>query len=728
MARAAPLVNLFNGGELSRLLAARSDVARFAGGCYRLENFVGVVEGPAVRRPGFRDVAAAKSDTARSWISPMVFNATDAYALEWGDGTLRFFANDGQIVSHGAPYEIGTPYRSADLVTPEGTFGLSWHGEGDVLYLAQRDGGSQPYTLNRGGALNWFLDPYEAVGGPWRDFDLTDAAITPGGTSGTITLNADRDTFEDGHVDVMIRLWLGPLTSVKAWEPGKAVVAGDRRYADGKYYEAQFDGTTGTLTPTHDEGVRSDGGVAWLYLHSGYGWAQVSAVVNPRRATVFVLSALPQEVVDNGTRKWQWGSWGGMFGYPNAVDAAYGRLVWAQGRVLQFSAPDDFDNHEDHKSGRILPDDGFTLAIRAAVQIRWLSRVNEQLVVGTDRGEWLVRKMTDTEPFGPANCDATPLTEFGCRALDPVQAWGRNLFVDRGGRRLYEQSGQIRPDGVAGVQALERSKMAREVLSPGIVAMAWQQRPFSVLWLALADGTLRGFTYDPDDECFAFHRHPLGAGALVESVAVIPRLDGDQLWAVLTLGGLRRVARLGAFWSYGGDPGDAFFTDLGVDYAGPPIAGLAGLGHLEGRGVALLLDGAVQPHQVVTGGVVTFLRPAAKASVGLPFTSLVEKRNLEAGAAGGTAQTRVKRFGKVAVRLLESGNVELGPDEARLVLLDRRPDSVPFGAPWPLITDDVVLQPWPGGYSRPNAAVVRCQEARPCTVLALVPDVEVAEG
>ncbi|UQO04929.1 hypothetical protein L0Z13_11265 [Burkholderia multivorans] len=57
MPKAAAQQVSFDAGELSPLLGARVDIAKYPNGCKVMENFIATVQGPAVRRGGKRYVA-----------------------------------------------------------------------------------------------------------------------------------------------------------------------------------------------------------------------------------------------------------------------------------------------------------------------------------------------------------------------------------------------------------------------------------------------------------------------------------------------------------------------------------------------------------------------------------------------------------------------------------------------------------------------------------------------
>ena len=49
MGFAAPAMTNFNGGELSPTIEGRIDINKYTNGCYRMEGFIPLVQGPARR-------------------------------------------------------------------------------------------------------------------------------------------------------------------------------------------------------------------------------------------------------------------------------------------------------------------------------------------------------------------------------------------------------------------------------------------------------------------------------------------------------------------------------------------------------------------------------------------------------------------------------------------------------------------------------------------------------
>lgn len=98
MPRVHDLQASFNAGELSPRLAARLDFAKYTAGLEICENLIPLSEGGVTRRPGTRYVAPLKSSSVKGRLKRFLFSTTQAYILEMGDYSMRFFKDQGQIV------------------------------------------------------------------------------------------------------------------------------------------------------------------------------------------------------------------------------------------------------------------------------------------------------------------------------------------------------------------------------------------------------------------------------------------------------------------------------------------------------------------------------------------------------------------------------------------------------------------------------------------------------
>lgn len=324
MPRASPMLSAFNAGELSPNIEGRVDVAKYANGCKRLENFYPLVQGPAKRRGGTRFVAEVKDSSKRAWLVKFQFNTQQSYQLEFGDSYIRFFTNHGQLLVSGvaayngaaayavgdlvlsgginyyciaattgnAPpnatywyaltgsiYEIPAPYSASDLTATDGTLNLRFVESNDVLYITH--GSYAPRKLNRFSATKWTLTTLTPSGGPFKDVSSTNTTtVFATARTGTVTLVASSAILQAGHVNSLFYLEQKSVIDVKQWEAGKSITAGDLRRSDGKNYKALNTATSGGNKPIHTVGSVYDGdaGVQWEFQDPGYGNATITAV------------------------------------------------------------------------------------------------------------------------------------------------------------------------------------------------------------------------------------------------------------------------------------------------------------------------------------------------------------------------------------------------------------------------------------------------------------------
>ena len=260
------------------------------------------------------------------------------------------------------------------------------------------------------------------------------------------------------------------------------------------------------------------------------------------------------------TTFWQLGKWYGPDGvstsnWPQIPLFYQGRLMSmstnAQPGAVEGSYSNDFTNMAPTRA------DGTVTAANAVSEViasdevddvRWSigagSSVAQQLAIGTSGGEWIMQPATNSQAWGPGNNQVYQETKFGgALGVQPLRIGKSILFADVAGRVLYDWIWQWAINGFLGIdRSVDAEHMTRcdPPTLQGIVAMAYQQKPYKLLWMAKGDGTLVAMTYMPDEKVIAWHRHQLGgtynSGApFIESIDAIPSPDTtyDELWAVV---------------------------------------------------------------------------------------------------------------------------------------------------------------------------------------------------
>jgi hypothetical protein len=557
------------------------------------------------------------------------------------------------------------PGSPVEVATPYGAADLAqltWCQSADVLYLFCTS--RLPHKLSRTAHTAWSLAGVPFFDGPWLE-ENTNGALTlaPSATTG-----------------------LG-ITITASWP---------------------------AFVPT-DAGrlVRLKHGATW-------GYAQCSAYVSPTQMTANVGVPFGGTAA---TGAWRMGLWSDSTGFPAAGTFHEERLVMGGARVrpqrIDGSKSNDFENFAPGTADSDAI--AYNIGANQVSAIRWLESWR-QLLIGTPSGQFKLGSENAQAGLTPTNVLVRRESGVGSAAIMPRVIGNALVFVARQGRRLYEMVYALEDDGYA---AGDLTLFADHLTLGGVAEIAWQPEPAGILWAARADGLLIGCTYLRPQQVVAWHRHPLGGGGAVESLAVIPGALSDELWLSVrrTIQGQTRryIERLAAPFGDETALAEAWFVDSALDWSGAPATVFAGLDHLEGQSVDILADGAVHPPRTVAGGAITLDYPAARVIAGLGYVSLLETMPLEAGQAEGTAQSRKRRIDKVMVRLRRSLGGEMGVREDQLDALPFRHAGDAMDQPPPLFDGDRVIRP--GGSYDDVTVIVRQAQPLPLTVVGLSPRV-----
>lgn len=629
----SPAQNSFNAGELSPRWAGRVDMAKYGNGCYRMRNFTPWPEGPANRRNGTRYAAPPKTVADRSWLARFVFSEDDSFVLEFGDGYVRFYTNGGQLLLAAPPaayngatayvvgdlvssagvnyyckvattgnappnttywhaltgdiYEIPSPYAIGDLTNADGTFRLDMEQVGDVIFITHPS--FFPRKLARFSANLWTLTAAAIVNGPFEDVD-PDSTVTvyASAATGVVTLTASAaGTFTVNDVGNLFLLEQKKADAYTVWEVGIATAIGAERRSDSNVYRALTAATTGSVKPTHREGSKLDGttGVSWEYVHSGYGFARITAIGGGgTTATATVVSELPSQVVGvaNATTKWAHAAWRPDVGFPSLVKVHRDRLNFLRGFKLFGSVAGSYEDFAARDGAETLPDSAYTIEIGSNDEAVWMAS-QDALLVGTRGAEFSVREVTTSDVFGPGNIKATSRTKYGSRQVPPLTIGDSTLMVQRSGKRVRDM--RIDPNSLdGGYLASDLMVLSSHIARGAIVQWAFALEPNSIAWACCADGSLIASTYLLEQDVLAWHPHPLGGtDVAVESVVSIPAPSGDydQVWFQVrrTIDGatVRTIEYMDREWDEDEHAlEDALFSDCALTFDGF-VAGANGL-------------------------------------------------------------------------------------------------------------------------------------------------------
>lgn len=121
MAKVAPLQPSFSAGEFSPRIFGRVDSERYKTGLETCLNYIPTTQGPLLPRPGFKYVGNNVKDPAKPpALIPFQFSQTQNYVIEAGERYMRFYTNNGQILTSGTSFVV-YGYGYADKTPVNGT-------------------------------------------------------------------------------------------------------------------------------------------------------------------------------------------------------------------------------------------------------------------------------------------------------------------------------------------------------------------------------------------------------------------------------------------------------------------------------------------------------------------------------------------------------------------------------------------------------------------------------
>lgn len=219
-----------------------------------------------------------------------------------------------------------------------------------------------------------------------------------------------------------------------------------------------------------------------------------------------------------------------------------------------------------------LDDDAFSFKIAAnrANRIYWLiSHIS--LLFGTSGGEWTMSG--GNAPVTPSNVNVKRQSTYGNKNLQAELVNENVIFTQRAGKKLREYYYSRDTDSFI---APDLTILADHITESGIVCMALQQEPDTILWCVRNDGMLIGLTYEKQYGVFGWHRHI--TDGKVESVAIIPGEDEDEVWISVLRDDLDQKRYIEYFKprNFGNDQTDCFFVDSGITFDGGAKKNISG--------------------------------------------------------------------------------------------------------------------------------------------------------
>lgn len=656
MAKVSLIQTNFTAGELSPRLMGRVDVARYQNGAKRLENALVAVQGGIMRTWGTEFVQPAKFSDKKVRLIPYVFNRDQSYMVEFGDKYIRVFRDTQQVA------ELESPYSEAMLPF------INYVQGADTMFLAHQ---SLPiHRLRRLGDDSWLLSeapfivkPFDEVG-DHPDIDLTLEKNTA--NEDVANLAADFFLAADVGRNIICGAGLAEITALVNKRSVKVKIQSpfSSNFIKGKSWQLEGSPQTKCVCNLKEpigqevslvldvEGWRAEDVGKYVRLNKGLCLITKFNNVRSVQAEIKTVLSATAKVPANA---WSLESvvWSDDYGYPSSV-TLHNQRLFCGGSVVKpqtiwMSKTAEYLNFE------LSTDDddaaSFTISSDQINPIAHLTQLDNPVVL-TYGGEFSMSGSASKSAITPTNIQIKNHSAYGCNNVRPIRVGNELFFMQRSGRKLRSMVYDASSDSMV---ATDASILSEHITEGGIVDMAYQQEPESVLWMVRADGQLATLTVNTAQEVLAWARQYTDGE--YESIATIPNGVADEVWVVVKreLNGevVRYIERFNR---------DVYSHSSKVFEEDQAKRVFRGLSHLEGKTVDVLADGAVMQRREVVGGSVTLERDARKVVVGLPYTTTVETLDVELQGATGTIQGSNKRVGEVVLRFMTTTGCSVNGD------------------------------------------------------------------
>lgn len=685
-----PLQQDFSGGELSPRLYGQANTDRYHKSVETMTNFIALPQGPAMRRQGFAYVAEALNTTDIRLLPFKVPGSAD-YVVELGPGYIGLLSRDASRID---PSIGGRETFTTSELVKNGDFKEA------LLNWTTSTTDSNLYATTIKDKKRVQIIPAKGV--DEDELLSVKQTIVTGGATGNIEFEftwwALCSEFQ-GNINVLSRCVVEVGTT-----PG-----GD------ELYSAQFDGEdNGRLVLGYEEGASrslfNDGsyrdrfrtarervtiniGVndpVYITLSAGpytqgYGGGDsggrplcmfddiqfsADAVVSDTFATPWVTEAdlalvqyvaesggnrmyfthpnYPPQLLEQSEGSWSFApmpitsppvSWTGS-NWPAVIEFYQGRL-WLAATPLDSSTiwASKSGNPFDFTTG-VNDDDAMELPLSTTGGIKWV-KGQKGLAIGTDIGEQIITSQGSL--ITPTDRKAAKQSGWGSVDIQPSLAGNDIVYVSQDRTKVRAINTYF---NTASWTSVDLTWVAEHITRAKVIESIYIQNPNYQLYFLLGDGTIVACTYDREHETVGWMN--LVTDGNFVSMTKTDSVQGTILWV-----GVRRNEQI---FIEAIDPQEESweFTDSWVSQAIDSNNLVTGLDHLEGLTVQILVDGAIDPDQVVVGGEITTVNPGSFAVVGIQYEASMTTLPLSEGNKEGTALGSKARYSEIQVQLHDS--------------------------------------------------------------------------
>jgi hypothetical protein len=673
---------------------------------------IDVDRGPVTFRVGSTDGGDeyVTETVLRTGTHSIAFLPTGSFWVQFsvsGPSPLKL-VNSCQIEAAGVMV-LDTNWTLADIEVIKTTQSL------DVMFVASMGKKQQRIERRGDGSVlgqSWSVVDYDSNDGPFTAGPTADVKLTPSACEGNITLTASEGFFKSTHVGALFKIFHNGqridtyLVGNESYTPTFMVTGvtevnfEERKYSytiagtwvgtlrnyrsfdgeDVEFHQFRRAQTVATIDITANASYTNDdnddNAITWVKIGfgastytsgeaqvtityeggGGYGIGRITAVTNSTTAEMEVLRPF---LGITASGDWQEGVWSDRQGWPNGVALHSGRLVWVGNDGVWASISDAYESYDEEFEG----DAGPLLraiALGGRNEGRWLMSL-ATLMVGCDARVATIRASSLDEILTPTNFDLKHIDKVPCSSVTPVELKNdRGLFVSDGDAHLYELN--YLPEAARYV-ASKFSLLTDQLFATGITGLSTQSFPDQRVWVTCTDAPAVNILHEPLLEIVAAVPIETTSGDIVESVAVLPGVPHDRVYAIVKRtvnGSTVRYIEKQALESEA-VPGDICkCVDSHVTF-GAGSATISGLSHLIGRTVVVWMDGDAvndagttdtKEFTVNGSGEITLPSvPTIGGCVGVPYRGRFKSARLAYGSGGESPFLKNKTLSRVGLIL-----------------------------------------------------------------------------
>lgn len=693
-----PIQQSFSAGEITPRLRAQIESPAYQRGLTECHNFIALSQGPAARRPAFRFIGdmeevAAIDPTLNVRIIPFDINENITFLLVLSDlrmdvWTLLGPATGDNAVVDGGFFEGLTAWIIDTLSPGRATYNSAARkAELNASLSGTAEAAiEQPVVILNAGVHTFtgnFINAIPGSGALCRimvgsaqglaDFldTTTDtenffSAVTAALPVATAWVRIEVLT-GSGHFLVDDLRLLDPL--------GPGVVSFITPWGADDLQAIQWDvpANENTVFLVHEEHPPQE---VLLDLTTAVFTFQTILFVNP--PPEWVGSNQPSTVTFFQGRSW--------FGStPNEPES-----IWSSKSIV--GAVNDY---RDMTQGP-LADDGIAWRLNRRGRIQWMAGL-KALLVSTEVEENIL--IAENGILKTGDIQVEQQSAFGSSDTQGVPIGDQVLFLSSDRTKLRAEFFRwIEQGWVAQDITFASEHLLKEFGARG-KELAFARDPEQLIWIAREDGTMACSTYERSLEIVGWHQHAFGETGPELPVddqtflrkrefpaQVVSIATGNFQGLDLVFGLVRRVIDgVPKIHLEELDLTRRVFQESWIarQFATPTNI-VDGLGSLEGEAVQVLVDGAVDPDNVVVGGQITTQLAGITAVVGLRAPCRIEGLPRTGGSKAGTSQGTMKRNVFIYARVLTS----IPPMINGVRAPDRTP-STPMNTPEPGRTTDI---------------------------------------